>query len=123
MNDPIVGNPQTVSTEEQFKSHNNVALAVYILQLVSLVIPFTSVIGVIINYVKMDDVRGTFFESHFRWQIRTFWFTLLWSVVGGILVFIGVGIIILFATVIWFIYRAVKGLLRLNDRKPMYQTV
>ena len=62
----------------------------------------------------------TFLESHFRWQIRTFWFGLLWAVPGGILLIIHVGWLILIADAIWIIYRIVKGWLRLNDNNPMY---
>ena len=51
-----------------------------------------SIIAVVINYVKREEARGTFLESHFRWQIRTFWFALLWCMIGGVLFFTFVGI-------------------------------
>ena len=83
-----------------------------------------SIIAVIINYVKRGEARGTFLESHFRWQIRTFWFALLWCVIGGVLFFTFVGIplalAIFFGTGVWAIYRIVRGWLALRDRKPMY---
>jgi uncharacterized membrane protein len=72
------------------------------------------------NYVKKEDVAGTILESHFRWQIRTFWFGLLWAVLGGATFVLVVGWFILFADLVWFIYRIVKGWLRLNENKPMY---
>jgi uncharacterized membrane protein len=83
-----------------------------------------SIVAVIINYVKRGDARGTWVESHYRWQIRTFWYALLWFLVGWALVFtiVGavVGIPILIALTVWLVYRIARGWLRLNDRKPMY---
>lgn len=83
-----------------------------------------SLIAVVINYLKRWEARGTFLESHFRWQIRTFWFALLWCMLGGMLfiTFVGIpfAIIILLAAGLWAIYRIVRGWLRLRDRKPMY---
>ncbi len=93
---------------------------IYALQAVSLVTGLPLFVAAIINYVKRDDVRGTWFESHFRWQIRTFWFSLLWSVIGAITLIIGIGYIILFAGMIWLIYRIAKGWLNLIDGKVMY---
>ena len=78
-----------------------------------------SIIAVIINYVKRSEVRGTWLESHFTWQIRTFWWGLLWSVIGGLTVFLIVGFAILAANWLWLIYRIVKGFLNWNDGKPM----
>jgi len=85
-----------------------------------------SIIAVILNYVKRGDVRGTWLESHFRWQIRTFWYGLLW--VGLCAVFViftlGIGLLIawlpLLITGLWFIYRVVRGWMALSDRRPMY---
>jgi uncharacterized membrane protein len=85
-----------------------------------------SIVAVILNYIKRGDVRGTWLESHFRWQIRTFWFGLLWISLcfGFIIVTLGIGILIAWLPMglvsIWFIYRIVRGWLALNDRKPMY---
>jgi uncharacterized membrane protein len=83
-----------------------------------------SIVAVIINYVKRNEARGTYLESHFRWQIRTFWYALLWMVVGGLLFVTIVGIPVAFgvwiATGLWTIYRVVRGWLALKDRMPMY---
>ena len=92
----------------------------------SFLIGWTSLIAVILNYVKRSDVRGTWLESHFRWQIRTFWFGLLWALlclffvfatlfVGVLVVWLPLGILTL-----WFIYRVVRGWLALADKRPMY---
>ena len=64
------------------------AQLVYILQAVGFFIGLTWIVAVIVNYVKLDDARGTWVESHFRWQIRTFWFGLLWGVIGAISMFV-----------------------------------
>ena len=83
-----------------------------------------SIVAVVINYVKRGEARGTFLESHFRWQIRTFWFAALWCVVGGLLFLTLVGIPLAFAVFfgagLWAIYRVVRGWLALRDRRPMY---
>jgi uncharacterized membrane protein len=83
-----------------------------------------SIIAVVINYLKRGEARGTFLESHFRWQIRTFWFALLWCMIGGALfvTFVGIPLAvgIYFATGVWAIYRIARGWLALRDRKPMY---
>jgi len=85
-----------------------------------------SIIAVVINYVKRGETRGTWLESHFRWQIRTFWFGVLW--VGLCLLFVvltlGIGILIawipLAVVSLWFIYRIGRGWLARVDRRPMY---
>ena len=85
-----------------------------------------SLVAVILNYVKRSDARGTWLESHFRWQIRTFWFGLLW--VSLCMIFIvatlGVGILIAWIPLgfvgLWFIYRIARGWLALMERRPMY---
>ena len=83
-----------------------------------------SIIAVVINYLKRDEARGTFLESHFRWQIRTFWFALLWCLIGAMLfvTFIGIplALLVFFAAGVWSIYRIARGWLALRERKPMY---
>jgi uncharacterized membrane protein len=82
-----------------------------------------SIIAVIVNYAYRDRVRGSFLESHFRWQIRTFWFALLWIVIGIMLFITLIGIPLAWITCIaaglWVIYRVARGWLTLQDRKPM----
>ena len=85
-----------------------------------------SIIAVILNYVKRSEARGTWLESHFRWQIRTFWFGLLWIAlcVFFVLVTLGIGILIAWIPIafvsLWFIYRIVRGWMALNNNRPMY---
>jgi uncharacterized membrane protein len=82
-----------------------------------------SIIAVIINYVKRGEVRGTYLESHFSWQLRTFWYALLWLVVAGLLAITVVGLIIAFPLVIgvgiWVLYRIGRGWLALVEHKAM----
>ena len=85
-----------------------------------------SMIAVILNYVERSEVRGTWLESHFRWQIRTFWFGLLWVTLCGLFIVatLGIGLLIAWLPLtlvgLWFIYRIVRGWLRLMDHLPMY---
>jgi uncharacterized membrane protein len=85
-----------------------------------------SLIAVILNYVKRSEARGTWLESHFRWQIRTFWFGLLWTSIclAFVVATLGIGLIVVWLPLgvvgLWFIYRIARGWLRLNDHRPMY---
>jgi uncharacterized membrane protein len=106
--------------DQQAQSLRTLTAVNYGLYALFFLIGISAIVAIIINYVKLDDVRNTWLESHFRWQMRTFWFGLLWAVLGFILLIIFIGWIILMANVIWIIYRLVKGWLNLNDAKPMY---
>jgi uncharacterized membrane protein len=130
------GNPQEYG--EPMPSVLTVAHIVYALHTCAIVIGIVgaaTVIGsfvgslpslaaVLLNYVKRGDARGTWAESHYRWQIRTFWFALLWALIGWALIFTLVGVVvgvpILIALTLWLIYRIGRGWLRLRDRRPMY---
>lgn len=82
-----------------------------------------SIIAVVLNYLKRGAVRGSWLESHFRWQIRTFWFALLWLAVAGLLAITLVGIpaaiLVMLGTGLWVIYRIARGWLTLNEQKPL----
>ncbi|HEU5339372.1 MAG TPA: hypothetical protein VFU39_08810, partial [Sulfuricaulis sp.] len=91
-----------------------------ILQGVSFLFIITFVIAVMVNYIKQDDVRETWLESHFRWQIRTFWFSLPWFLLGVLTYVFIVGWVIIGVVSLWVIYRILKGGLNLYDGKPMY---
>ena len=108
-----------VTHDEKMESLKSLTQAVYILYALSYFAGVTAIVGIIINYVKKDEVAGTWLESHFRWQIRTFWFGLLWAAIGAATFFILIGMAILFANFCWIIYRIVKGWLNLNDNKAM----
>ncbi len=106
-------------TEQQMASLRQLTLIIYILYALSWVAGISAIVAIVINYIKREDVAGTLYESHFAWQMRTFWWGLAWAVVGGITTLIGVGFVILMVLGIWVIYRMVKGLLFWNDYKPM----
>jgi uncharacterized membrane protein len=95
------------------------AHAVYALQALGFLTLITPLVGVIIDYVKLDDSRGSVYEAHYRWQIRTFWWTLLWSLLGALTWVVFIGMAILFLLPIWYIYRIVKGWLRLSEGRPV----
>jgi uncharacterized membrane protein len=116
----------------------NVANLVYGLHALSLLIGVTtaatiigafvfgvpSIIAVVINYVKRDEARGSFLESHFQWQIRTFWFALLWFVIGALLFVTVIGVplalMVFFADGLWAIYRIARGWFALRNGNAMY---
>jgi uncharacterized membrane protein len=89
-------------------------------------IGWPSVIAVILNYIKRGEARGTWLDSHFRWQIRTFWFGLLWTAICLALVVFTLGIALVVVWIplgiltIWFIYRVVRGWAALSSNRPMY---
>lgn len=89
----------------------------------SFVFGLPSIIAVIMNYVRRSEARGTWLESHFRWQIRTFWFALLWLIIGFALIFTIIGIplawIIVVAVGLWVLYRMLRGVARLADQEAM----
>jgi uncharacterized membrane protein len=109
-----------VANAEIERSAKSLTTLIYVLYAASFLVGITAIVAIIMNYIKKGDVAGTFLESHFRWQIRTFWFGLLWSVVGGLLMVVVVGWAVIAANFVWLIYRIVKGFLRLNENKPMY---
>ena len=109
-----------VEDPEKIKSLKTITTVIYALNALSLFVGVSSIVAIIMNYVKLSDTRGTWLESHFRWQIRTFWYGILWAVVSFVLMFVMVGYVLLVAVGIWYIYRIVKGWLRLADNKPMY---
>ncbi len=98
-------------------------LASSVLVVTTFVTGWPSIIAVILNYAKRSEVRGTWLDSHFGWQIRTFWFAVLWLVVGGMVfvTFIGfpVAVVIWILTGLWVLYRIARGWMTLSAEKPM----
>ncbi len=115
--------PETSPADEQDdgadKPSANTAQLVYILYTVNFIVPFTSIAGVIVAYVNRDEAAGTWLESHYRWQIGTFWIGLLFTVIGVITAFILIGFVILLATLAWYIARIVIGWQRWSKREPV----
>ena len=109
----------TENTPQTAESNKNITHVIYGLYAASLVVGITYLVAIILNYVKRDDVKGTYLESHFDWQIKTFWFSLLGCVIGTVTTMIIIGFVILGVTLIWYIYRIAKGWLRLNEGQPI----
>ena len=118
--DNIETTPQPVNEPGNDDSIRTITIIVYALQAASFLVGFTFIAAIILNYIKKSEAEGTLYESHFRWQIRTFWFSLLWGAIGFVLVFIVIGYFVLLANAIWIIYRIIKGWLRLSENQTMY---
>ena len=95
-----------------------------------LIAPLTGIVGIvgiILAYVKRGDAAGTWLESHYRWLIRTFWYSMLWGAIGAVIfvllaiIVIGlfIGYLIWVATTIWVIYRLLRGYVLFNQSKPV----
>jgi uncharacterized membrane protein len=94
------------------------ALLIYVLYLAGLLVGITAVVGVVMAYIARDRAEG-WVVSHYEFQIRTFWLTLLYTVIGVVLSFVLIGIPVLMATLVWFIIRNVKGLIRASQDEPI----
>lgn len=110
----------TITAQHDDRAARQITLITYILYGLSFFVGVTAIVAIIINHVKLEDLRGTLYESHFRWQIRTFWWGLLWTVIGMALVWaLGLGFLVLGVLWVWWIYRMVRGILNWTERKPM----
>jgi uncharacterized membrane protein len=123
----------TTSPTESRQPPATGALVAYILFGIAALVGFAGhgflslvgIVGVIIAYVSRGDLRGTWAESHLTWLIRTFWWSLLWNVVGGLVVLLTLFLaypiawVIWVATAIWVIYRVIRGFILFNDRRPI----
>lgn len=82
-----------------------------------------SIIAVIVNYVKRSEVRATWLDSHFSWQIRTFWYALLWVLIGGVafltVIGIPVAVLVWLGTGLWVLYRIIRGWFALTSQKVL----
>jgi len=120
LNKIVIGKIMQYTDEKKVESAKKVVFVVYILYALSYLFGVTYLIGVIIAYVKRGDAKQAWIEDHFRWQINTFWITLILGIIGTVTIFIGIGWLILLASAIWNIYRIVKGWLRYNDEISPY---
>ncbi|NHC03783.1 hypothetical protein G9F31_08360 [Acinetobacter sp. 187] len=122
-------------------SNRFLTIILYILYIIAIFSAgILALIALLINYAKRDSVRGSIFESHFTWQIRTFWWYLIWNVIAFIpflflffngenaTAFAGVAlgastfcIAVVGLSWVWIVYRAIKGLIKVNDNQPMYR--
>ncbi len=143
--------PEFSSDKEKLNSLKKLTAIIYALQAASFLVGITFIVAVIINYMKRPEVKGTWLESHFRWQIRTFWVGTICTIGGlliAFLIFTGIcfyirqevmlgfsisfsvpvisalpGVLIYIGAGIWIIYRIAKGWLYLNSNKSMYKRV
>ena len=95
------------------------AFAIYILYFFGYVTGITTLIGVMIAYLQKERSPSSELSTHYTFQIRTFWIGLLFLVVGGILLQIGIGILVLLFGLVWSLIRNVKGILALNRNEPI----
>jgi len=113
-------NQTTSASNINTDSAKSTAMVVYALQAASFIVGITFLVAVIISYIKKDDATGTWVASHYKWQIRTFWFSFLWTILGLITAIFIIGYFILLVDMIWVIYRIAKGWIRLSESKEMY---
>lgn len=134
MNTRLTG-PVPEADDPELAHARKLALAVYVLHALSWVMFVTYFVAIIINYGQRGRVAGTIYESHFDWQIRTFWFTLIFSTIGVAVLITGlvnlfgsnrggaglviVGSLMLFFDVCWHLYRVIRGLMHWSDRRPI----
>lgn len=112
--DPTAPRPQ--ETESRMR---NVALAVHGLYAASFLFGVTSLIGVVVAYMKRGEAAGTIYHSHLTYAIRTFWIGLALSVAGFVLSLLGIGFLIWAFALVWFVIRLVRAFLAWNDRRPV----
>ena len=110
-----------LSTDDRLRSNKTLTWIVYGLYAASFMVGITAIAAIVMNYVKRGDVAGTFLESHFTWQIRTFWISLVVAIVGMLLMLVLVGWVVLVADMVWVVYRLVIGAIRLNENRPVVE--
>lgn len=109
--------PTAETTAPQAPVSTTIPMIIYVLYLANLVIPFTALVGIIMAYINKGD--GNFLDSHYQFQIRTFWIGLLYALIGALLTLIVIGWLVLLFYLIWLIIRCVKGFKYLNKQEPM----
>ncbi len=91
---------------------------IYVLYLLNFIIPFSALVGVIMAYINKGG-EDDFLQSHYQFQIRTFWIGLLYVLVGAFLTVIVIGWLIIFFYIVWLIIRCAKGFKYLGKQQPM----
>lgn len=112
-------NQESNKGPEEFKRLKRIVAAVYLLQILSFAAFFPMLAGLYINYAKREEIKGCWLESHFKWQLNTFWYGLIWIGIGIVSSIFIVGYFILLLNAIWITVRIAKGWLRLNDGKEI----
>jgi uncharacterized membrane protein len=91
----------------------------YALYALGMLTGILAIAGLIVAYIKRDDAAGTYLASHYSWLIRTFWWGALWTTIGIILAIVAVGFVILAVVWVWWVYRIIKGWLRLTEKREI----
>ncbi|GGY71918.1 DUF4870 family protein [Marinobacter zhanjiangensis] len=107
--------------EQDFAAEKNTVWLVYILHVLGFFTGgLTSLAAIIVNYVKLSDLKSNVAISHFRWQIRTFWWSMLFGAISLVLTYFLIGLLGFVILFIWFVYRLVVGMINLNSNNGMY---
>ncbi len=123
------GSTQAAAPSKEEKANSDFTMLVYVLHALALFFFISGLVAIIMNYVKRDDVRGTWLESHFDWQISTFWWTLvvgvcatamlIWGLFQKAWLLAGLAVVVALMNLVWWAYRIIKGILRLNDKREV----
>lgn len=105
-------------SQQPIVSNTSMALIVYILYFIAYFVGITAIVGVIMAHVQ-NGSGNAMLNSHYQFQIRTFWVSMLYLVVGTILAWVLVGFLILAWWFIWSLIRNIKGILALNENRPI----
>lgn len=110
---------QSAVDTQKLESAATYTKVIYALYLASLLLGITLFVGVVIAYVKRDDMTGTIYRSHIDSLIKIFWMSLIWTIIGSLTTFFFIGFVILFALATWFLVKTITGLIKCIDGKPL----
>jgi uncharacterized membrane protein len=110
--------PAQRQTDRWLEPGQTNALVIYILYLAGLVIGISGLVGLVIAYINRGKAGG-FVETHYTWQIRTFWIGLLYALVSAVLMLLAIGFVLMFAVAVWFIVRVIIGIQALQRGEPI----
>lgn len=102
-------------TTANLETERKWVIAIYILQLIGYFSVLPLIAAIIFNYIREGNCHGTYLQSHHRWQMRTFWYGLLWFIIGAVTAIIVVGIFIIIVNYVWLLYRVIKGLILASE--------
>ena len=100
-------------------SQKNYMYITYAMYALGIFIGLTPIVGVILAYIKRDEMQGTVYYDHMQFLIKTFWVSLIGMVIGAILMLVLIGYLVLLAVGVWYIFRVVLRIVKLLDNKPV----
>jgi len=115
----VTTTPSSPSPGTPSESTVQITHITYALYALGMVTGIFAIAGLIVAYIKRDDAVGTYLASHYSWLIRTFWWGVLWTTIGIILAIVAVGFIVLAVVWVWWVYRIIKGWLRLTEKREV----